>query len=138
MTQNFKKNENEDDETTINQLKSENIALQETITDLEDRSRRNNFRFDGFAEDMNENWNKSEEILQTAIKNEFGIEKDIIIERAHRTGKSERDSGRRRTIVAKFQNYKDKELILEKYREKKLWNDNIYINEDFSEKNDGS
>ena len=38
-----------------------------------------------------------------------------------------------RTIVVKFLNFKDKSRILHTYREKKLWKEKIFINEDFSE-----
>ena len=33
----------------------------------------------------------------------------------------------------RFLNYKDKDQVLAKFREKKLWNRNIFINEDFSD-----
>ena len=33
----------------------------------------------------------------------------------------------------KFLNFKDKSRILRTYREKKLWKENIFVNEDFSE-----
>ena len=40
---------------------------------------------------------------------------------------------RKRTIVVKFLNFKDKSRILHTYREKKLWKEKIIVNEDFSE-----
>ncbi|XP_065673886.1 uncharacterized protein LOC136090837 [Hydra vulgaris] len=54
--------------------------------------------------------------------------------RAHRTGK-QKESGqkKRRTIVVKFLNYKDKEKILDHYKRLKLWNERIYLN-DYSER----
>ena len=70
------------------------------------------------------------------MKEKLGIEEDILIERAHRTGKIQRNDGtrnRKRTIVVKFLNFKDKSRILHTYREKKLWKEKIFINEDFSE-----
>ena len=51
--------------------------------------------------------------------------------RAHRIGKKE--DVKRRTIVAKFLNYKQHEEVLNKYNKIKLWENQIYINEDFSE-----
>ena len=36
--------------------------------------------------------------------------------------------------VMKLLNFKDKERIINAFVEKKLWDDDIYINEDFSEK----
>ena len=70
------------------------------------------------------------------MKEKLGIEEDILIERAHRMGKIQRNDGtrkRKRTIVVKFLNFKDKSRILHTYREKKLWKEKIFINEDFSE-----
>ena len=66
----------------------------------------------------------------------LGIEEDILIEKAHRTGKIQRNDGtrnRKRTIIVKFLNFKDKSRILHTYREKKLWKEKIFVNKDFSE-----
>ena len=62
------------------------------------------------------------------------IEEKILIERAHRTGKIQRNDGtwkRKRTIVVNFLNFKDKSRILHTYREKKLWKENVFVNGDF-------
>ena len=70
------------------------------------------------------------------MKETLGIEEDILIERAHRIGKIQRNDGainRKRTIVVKFLNFKEKSRILHTYREKKLWKEKIFINEDFPE-----
>ena len=56
--------------------------------------------------------------------------KDITIERAHRTGS--KINGKKRAITVKFLNYKDKDAILNQYRQKQLWKDNIYVNEDYT------
>ena len=47
---------------------------------------------------------------------------------------SERKGGKR-TTIAKFLNYQQHEKVLNKYKELKLWVDQICINEDFSEYN---
>ena len=54
---------------------------------------------------------------------------------AHRIGNRYVNGERRtkRTIVAKFLNFKDKQLILTNYRDRKLWENGIYIKEDFSD-----
>ena len=112
------------------------IKTKKKLADSEDRSRRNNLRFDGFQEETNETWEESESIITNFVKEKLGIEEDILIERAHRTGKIQRNDGtrnRKRTIVVKFLNFKDKSRILHTYREKKLWKEKIFINEDFSE-----
>ena len=73
------------------------------------------------------------------MKERLGIEKEILIERverAHRTGKIQRNDGsrnRKRTIVVKILSFKDKSRILHTYREKKLWKEKIFVSEDFSE-----
>ena len=70
------------------------------------------------------------------MKETLGIEEDILIERAHRIGKIQRNDGarnRKRTIVVKFLNFKEKSRILHTYREKKLWKEKIFINEEFAE-----
>ena len=57
------------------------------------------------------------------MKEKLGIEEDISIEKAHRTGKIQRNDdtrNKKRTIIVKFLNFKDKSMILNTYREKKL------------------
>ena len=59
----------------------------------------------------------------------LGLETDeIIIERAHWIRKKE--GGERRTIIAKCLHYKQREKLLNKYKDLKLWEDQIYKNED--------
>lgn len=106
-------------------------VFEEKMSELEDRSRRNNLRFENIEEEESESWETSEEKVQSVIEN-LGIEETIIIERAHRVGNGK--NGKKRTIIAKIHNFKDKQKILSKYREKKLWEKGIYVNEDFSER----
>ena len=40
---------------------------------------------------------------------------------------------KRRTIIAKFLNFKDKQGVLSEYKARKLWTKGIFINEDFPE-----
>ena len=40
---------------------------------------------------------------------------------------------KRRTIVSKFLNFKDKQDVLSEYEARHLWTKGIFINEDFSE-----
>ena len=57
------------------------------------------------------------------MKEKLGIEEDIITERAYCKGKIQGNDGtrnRKRTIVAKFLDFKDKPRIQHTYREKKL------------------
>ncbi|XP_065658829.1 uncharacterized protein LOC136083361 [Hydra vulgaris] len=115
----------------------ENEYLKDKMAELEDRSRRNNLRFEGIEETEGETWKNSEEKVRKLIKEKLNINEEIHIERAYRTGKKENEDGsirRRRTVVVKFLDYKDRENILENYKKLKLWNEKIYINEDFSER----
>ena len=79
-----------------------------------------------------ETWEESETKVKVFLQEKLGLETDeITFERAHGIGKKE--EGKRRTIIAKFLNYKQLEKVLKKYKELKLWEDQIYINEHFSE-----
>ena len=42
-------------------------------------------------------------------------------------------SNKRRAVMAKFLNFKDKQEVLSEYKAQKLWTKDIFINEDFSE-----
>ena len=132
----------EDIDSRVEEVKLDEITeyfftkTKKKLADLEDRSRRNNLRFDGFQEETNETWEESESIITDFVKEKLGIEEDILIERAHCTGKIQRNDGtrnRKRTIVVKFLNFKDKSRILHTYREKKLWKEKVFVNENFSE-----
>ena len=63
------------------------------------------------------------------------MQRDIEIERKNRSGKTVIDgvANKRRTIIAKFLNFKDKQQVLSEYKARKLWTKGIFINEDFSE-----
>ncbi|XP_065639535.1 uncharacterized protein LOC136072290 [Hydra vulgaris] len=94
---------------------------------LEDCQRRNNLRIEGVKENDNENWDDTEVKIINLLENNLNV-KDLIIERAHRTGII--DNKKPRTIVIKLLNYKDKVKILKNAN--KLKGSEIYINEDFS------
>ena len=132
----------EDIDRRIEEVKLDEITedfvtkTKKKLADVEDRSRRNNLRFHGFQEETNETWEEGESILTNFVKEKLGIEEDILIERVHRTGKIQRNDGtrnRKRTIVVKFIDFKDKSGIRHTYSEKKLWKEKIFINKDFSE-----
>ena len=65
------------------------------LAHLEDHSRPNNLRFYGFQEKTNETWEESERIITDFGKEKLGIEEEILIERAYRTGKVRRNNGTR-------------------------------------------
>ena len=75
---------------------------------------------------------ESETKVKVFLQEKLDLETDeITIEREHRIGKKEEE--KRRTIIAKFLNYKQREKLLNKYKQLKSWEDQIYINEHFSE-----
>ena len=115
--------------------KSGLINVEDKLDELEDRSRRNNLRIHGIEEDDDETWEGTETKLKSLIKGNLGIKTVVHIERAHRSGNSFQNGEKRtkRTVIAKFLNFKNKQMILDKYREKKLWENGVYIKEDFSE-----
>ena len=107
--------------------------MKEQIAELQGRHRRNNLQFMGIKEKSgveSEKWEESEVKVKVFLQDKLGLEtEEIIIERVHRIGKKEEE--KRRTVIAKFLNYKQREKVLNKYKELKLWEDQIYINEDF-------
>ena len=121
------------DNTMIRKLKSENEEMLAKVTELEDRSRRNNLRFDGISEVDDESWEESERRVKLFISNKLNIDTDKLnIERCHRVGPKR--EGRNRTIICKFLNYKNRDEILNKYVKEKLWLQSFYVNEDFCAK----
>ena len=107
----------------IIQLKNENEDSKDKLRILEDRSRRDNLRFDSIQEWRDESWADTEEILKDKIKETLGIE-NVELERAHPVGDKNQSSCR--TIVAKLSKYKTKECILTQARKKKPLGIRIY------------
>ena len=61
-------------------------------------------------------------------------EKDISIEREHHTRNIQRNDGtsnKKKIIVVKFLNFKDKSRILNTFRQEILSKEKIFVNEDF-------
>ena len=125
-----------DSNKEVEEVRTQNENLLEKVSELEDRNRRNNLRFSGIEEDEEETWESSEEKVKILLKDKLGIEENIQIERAHRTGNRNYHDGSKntkRTIIIKLLNYKDKRKILDAFVQKKLWEQKLYLNEDFSE-----
>ena len=87
----------EDIDSRVEKIKLDKITeyfvtkTKKKLADLEDHSRRNNLRFDGFKEETNERWEESENIVTDFVKKKLDIEEDILIKRAHRTEKIKRN-----------------------------------------------
>ena len=122
-------------EENIKLIEQKHQQLEEEISELEDRFRWNNLRFNGFTEKTEgaETWEENENLIRKFIEKNLEMEsKDITIERAHRTGS--KINGKKRAIIVKCLNCKDKDAVLNQYRKKQLWKDNIYVNENYRER----
>ena len=119
----------------VQNLIQRNIEMKEQTAESEDRHRRNYIRFIGIKEKYgveSKIWEEREQKGKFFCKKNCALETDeVTIGRAHRIGKKEEE--KRRTIIAKFLNYKQREKLLNKYKQLKSWEDQIYINEHFSE-----
>ena len=62
--------------------------IEKKLTDLEDRSRRNNLRIDGLAEENGESWDDCERKVKEIFADRLELENDVIFERAHRAKKA--------------------------------------------------
>ena len=98
---------NEKVEKEIDQFKTKNEILENKIDDLEYRSLRENLLFHGIQEEAQEN---CEGKVQELINTHLNISANITFDRVHRLGR--RGAKNPRPIVAKFHQYKDRELVL--------------------------
>ena len=110
-----------------NQEKVDIGLLRDKLRDMEDRSRRNNLRIDGIEDEKEETWEDTERKVLSILTNNLNLQ-NIRIERAHRMGPHNND--KKRTVIIKLLDYKDKVGILK--NAKNLKNTGLYINEDFS------
>ena len=95
------------------QLQQQALFVSETatrMTDLENRSMRDNLIFTGIPEERNEN---PEVTVQKLISDKLGFRNNISFERVHRIGKFSNlgRNSRPRAIVAKFSRFKDREMV---------------------------
>ena len=87
------------------------IETDAKLVDLEDRSKRNNLRFERIKEHQNELWEDCENKIYDLLENKLDMDiENVVIERAHRTGKKNKNKSR--PIVAQFSFYKDRMNIL--------------------------
>ena len=70
--------------------------------------------------------------VKVLLQEKLGLETEgITIERVHRTRKKKQGKGT--AVIAKFLKLQEREKVLNKYKELKLSEDQIYINKYFSE-----
>ena len=108
--------------------------IRNKLSELEDRSRRNNIRIDGIAEEPGETWEECERKVHRLLSKELDI-KDVVIERAHRVKAYSHENKnskklRSRTTVCKLFSFVDKARILKNSH--RLKEATYYVNEDFS------
>lgn len=109
-------------------IKSESLALTSRLSELEDRSRRDNLLFYGISDNQQETWEDSEKLICDLLSRHFQIQlKGDEIDRAHRLGPFVRNKAR--PIIVKFASFKTKGGILA--QKAKLKGSNISIGEDF-------
>ncbi|MCG7879743.1 MAG: hypothetical protein N0C90_25955 [Candidatus Thiodiazotropha endolucinida] len=115
-------------------LKMEFSTLQKRCDYLESQPRRNNLVFYGFDENNNETWDECESKIKTYMSYDLDINPEsVMIERAHRLG----NGNKPRPIIAKFLNFKDKQKvqnrIKEKIRDEREWENPHRVSEDFTQ-----
>ena len=102
--------------------------LREEILDLKCRSMRDNLLFIGLPEAEDED---CERMLTTFVRNKMKVRKSIGFERVHRIGrKRDTDDQRVRPVVAKFSNFKDRELV-RKQAPQTLKGSDVWVQEQF-------
>ena len=108
--------------------------IRNKLTELEDRSRRNNIRIDRIAEKPGETWEECERKVHRLLSEELDIN-DVVIQRAHRVKGYRHETKnskklRSRTIVCKLLSFVDKARILKNSH--RLRGTTYHVNEDFS------
>ena len=108
--------------------------IRNKLTELEDKSRRNNKRIDGIAEEPGETCDECERKVQRLLSGELDIN-DVVIERPHRvkvysSEKKHSKKIRPRTVVCKLLSFIDKARIIKNSH--RLKGTSYYLNEDFS------
>ena len=110
---------------------------------LENHSRRNNVKIMGIPEndDSKESWEESENKAIEAIRSRLKIAQEMKVERAHRVGRpcppfrhigGAKVRSKPRLIIVKFQNWKDKEMVVKTARQMKP--EGLKFYEDFSQR----
>ena len=90
------------------------MFLESKVLDQEARSRRKNLVFFGLKEEDNEDQHACKKKIYELAREKCKVDKEIIIERAHRLGTERQDSkSKPRPIIACFVDYNDKMLVKE-------------------------
>ena len=100
-------------ESEQNELKASATKFDSAITDLQCRSMRDNLIFTGIEEPeyVEGEPEDTERTLRNFLEREMNIDKPIPFHRVHRLNNYERSENYPRSIVAKFERYKDREFV---------------------------
>ena len=125
-------------EEVVVELLKLHVRLEDKLTDLESRSRRENVRIYGVPEGAEKDADSMITFVETLLREGLGLDDngaDLQIERAHRAlGPQPPESAPPRSIVARFLSFKMKESVLRKawqqkgfvWREKRINLDHDY------------
>lgn len=101
-------------QTTVHKLSKEVAGLQEKCVDLEGRMRRSNIRILNVAESSG---SSSPTAVSKLLKEALRLEKEVVVDRSHRSLQPRQEGGKPRAIVAKLHYYQDCVDILRLARE---------------------
>ncbi|KAK9537182.1 hypothetical protein VZT92_004818 [Zoarces viviparus] len=90
-------------------MRENSKAINKKMDCLEGQSRRNNLVIDGMVKTETEGWAEVEDkVWRLLLENlQLGSNRELELERAHRTGRPGADGNRLRPIVVKFLRYED-------------------------------
>lgn len=100
-------------QTTVTGLQKELADLKGKCEDMEGRMRRCNVRILGIPEEPNSSSTAS---VSKLLKETLGMDKDVLVDRSHRSLGPKRQDGKPRAIVAKLHYYQDCVEILRRAR----------------------
>ncbi|CAN7977107.1 unnamed protein product, partial [Ixodes persulcatus] len=114
---------------TIERMERDNRNLKSRLSDMEDRSRRDNLIFHGIDDSVHETWSQSEDKVLSFLSNVLNMTvSHEQIARAHRLGAFV--SGKSRPVIVKFESFKTKDHVLS--CRARLKNNPVSVAEDFS------
>ncbi|XP_045898520.1 uncharacterized protein LOC123966398 [Micropterus dolomieu] len=113
----------------MTRLSADNKNIREAIIDLQARSMRDNLVISGIPEQADEAPQTVKSFIQNQLKLPAETVKNISFHRVHRLGGRRQENQRPRPIVAKFEHFKQKELV--KGRGRELRGTNFSINDHF-------
>lgn len=99
---------------TVRKLERNVESLQEKCLDMEGKMRRSNVRILNVAE---ETGSSSPSSVSKLLKGALKMDKDVLVDRSHRTTQPKRPDGKPRAIIAKLHYYQDCVEVLRRARE---------------------